>query len=74
MNDFEPDIRDYLRKVLKTVSVGLVFLLFHMTVGIFLNWAFFEGSMGIGNMVYYLVLVTTLAGMINYLMRVWKRE
>ncbi|MFY7880364.1 MAG: hypothetical protein ACOVP6_09855, partial [Lacibacter sp.] len=67
MNDFEPDIRDYLRKVLKTVSVGLVFLLFHMTVGIFLNWAFFEGSMGIGNMVYYLVLVTTLAGMINYL-------
>jgi NADH:ubiquinone oxidoreductase subunit 3 (subunit A) len=74
MNDFEPDIRDYLRKVLKTVSVGLVFLLFHMTVGIFLNWAFFEGSMGIGNMVYYLVLVTTLAGMINYLIRVWKRE
>jgi hypothetical protein len=74
MNDFEPDIRDYLHKVLKTVSVGLVFLLFHMTVGIFLNWAFFEGSMGIGNMVYYLVLVTTLAGMINYLIRVWKRE
>lgn len=74
MNDFEPDIRDYLRKVLKTVSVGLVFLLFHMTVGIFLNWAFFEGSMGIGNMVYYLVLVTTLAGMINYLMRVWKKQ
>jgi hypothetical protein len=74
MNDFEPDIRDYLRKVLKTVSVGLVFLLFHMTVGIFLNWAFFEGSMGIGNMVYYLVLLTTLAGMINYLMRVWKKQ
>jgi hypothetical protein len=74
MNDFEPDIRDYLRKVLKTVSVGLVFLLFHMTVGIFLNWAFFEGSMAIGNMVYYLVLVTTLAGMINYLIRVWKKQ
>lgn len=74
MNNFEPDIRDYLRKVLKTVSVGLVFLLFHMTVGLFLNWAFFEGSIGIGNIVYYLLLLATLGGMIVYLMRVWKKN
>ena len=69
----EPDIRDYLRKVLKTVSVGMLFLIFHMTVGVFLNWAFFEGAIGVGNILYYIVLLTTLGGLIAYLMRLWKR-
>lgn len=73
MNQMEPDIRDYLRKVLKTVSAGMLFLIFHMTIGIFLNWAFFEGTIGVGNILYYILLLATLGGLIAYFMRLWKR-
>ena len=72
MSHEEPDIRIYLRKVLKTVSAGMLFLLFHMTVGIYLNWGFFEGSIGIGNIIYYLLFLATLAGFVYYLWRVWR--
>jgi hypothetical protein len=74
MSHDEPDIRVYLRKVLKTVSAGMLFLLFHMTVGIYLNWGFFEGAIGIGNIVYYFLFLATLGGLIYYLLRVWRKE
>jgi hypothetical protein len=73
MSHEEPDIRIYLQKVLKTVSAGMLFLLFHMTVGIYLNWGFFEGSIGIGNIVYYLFFLASLGGFIYYLLRVWRK-
>jgi hypothetical protein len=73
MSQEEPDIRIYLQKVLKTVSAGMLFLLFHMTVGIYLNWGFFEGSIGIGNIVYYLFFLASLGGFIYYLLRVWRK-
>jgi hypothetical protein len=73
MSQEEPDIRIYLQKVLKTVSAGMLFLLFHMTVGIYLNWGFFEGSIGIGNIFYYLFFLASLGGFIYYLLRVWRK-
>ncbi len=74
MSHEEPDIRIYLRKVLKTVSAGMLFLLFHMTVGIYLNWGFFEGSIGIGNIIYYLLFLATLGGFVYYLLKVWRQD
>ena len=74
MSHEEPDIRIYLRKVLKTVSAGMLFLLFHMTVGIYLNWGFFEGSIGIGNIIYYLLILATLGGFVYYLLKVWRQD
>lgn len=74
MSDQEPDIRIYLRKVLKTVSAGMLFSLFHMTVGIYLNWGFFEGTIGIGNIIYYFLFLGTLGGFIYYLLRVWRQQ
>lgn len=74
MSHEEPDIRIYLRKVLKTVSAGMLFLLFHMTVGIYLNWGFFEGSIGIGNIIYYLLFLVTLGVFVYYLLKVWRQD
>ncbi len=71
MSSFEPEIRDYLRKVLRTISACMLFSLFHMTVGIYFNWAFFEGQIRTGNIIYYLILLISLAGLIYYLYKVW---
>ncbi|HMO32778.1 MAG TPA: hypothetical protein PKE63_09630 [Lacibacter sp.] len=72
MSGIEPEVRDFLKRVLQTVSMGMVFLLLHMTFGLYFNWAFFEGSIRTGNVVYYVIFLASLAGLIYYYYRLWK--
>ena len=38
----EPEVKDFLKRVLQTVSMGMLFLIVHMTFGLYLNWGFYE--------------------------------
>jgi phosphatidylglycerophosphate synthase len=68
----EPEVKDFLRRVMQTVSVGMLFLLIHMTFGLYLNWGFYEGQISIGNIIYYIFLLTSFAAMIYYFYQLWK--
>ncbi len=72
MSGIEPEARDFLKRILQTVSVGMLFLLLHMTFGIYFNWAFFEGSPRMGNVIYYLVFLVSLTGLFYFYYRLWK--
>jgi len=72
MSEMEPEVQEFLKRIVQTVSVSLLFFLFHMTVGIYLNWGFFEGSPHIGNIIYYLVFLISLAGLIYFYYWLWK--
>lgn len=69
---FEPEIRDFLKRILQTVSVGMLFLLLHMTFGIYFNWAFFDDQIRMGNIVYYFIFLASLGGLVYYYVRLWK--
>lgn len=47
-------------------------MLLHMTFGLYFNWAFFEGSIRLGNMVYYIIFLVSLGGLVYYYYRLWK--
>jgi len=70
----EPEVKDFLRRVMQTVSVGMLFLLVHMTFGLYLNWGFFEEQITLGNIVYYIFLLGSFAGMIYYFYLLWKER
>ena len=72
MSEMEPEAVEFLKRIVQTVSVGLLFLFLHMTVGLYFNWAFFEGSPRIGNIIYYIVFLASLAGLIYFYYRLWK--
>jgi NADH:ubiquinone oxidoreductase subunit 3 (subunit A) len=72
MSGMEPEVQEFFKRIIQTVSVSLVFFLFHMTVGLYFNWAFFEGSPRIGNIIYYLIFLITLAALIYFYYRLWK--
>jgi NADH:ubiquinone oxidoreductase subunit 3 (subunit A) len=72
MSGMEPEVQEFLKRIAQTVSVSLLFFLLHMTVGIYFNWAFFEDSPRIGNIIYYLVFLASLAGLIYFYYRLWK--
>jgi hypothetical protein len=68
----EPEIKDFLKRVLQTVSTGMLFLLIHMTFGLYLNWAFYEQEMTMGNLIYYIFFAGSLIGLLYYYYRMWK--
>jgi NADH:ubiquinone oxidoreductase subunit 3 (subunit A) len=72
MSEMEPEARDFLKRVMQTVSVGLLFLLLHMTAGIYFNWAFFEAEPRIGNIIYYIIFLASLTALFYYYYKLWK--
>lgn len=72
MSGMEPDAQEFLKRIIQTVSMGILFLLIHMTIGLYLNWAFFEGRPHIGNILYYLFFLASFAGLIYFYYRLWK--
>jgi len=72
MSGMEPDAQDFLKRIVQTVSMGILFLLLHMTFGLYLNWGFFEGTPRVGNIVYYVILILSLTGLIYFYYRLWK--
>jgi hypothetical protein len=74
MSGVEPEVQDFLKRVIQTVSMALLFLLLHMTFGIYFNWGFFEGSPRIGNIIYYFVFLITFTALIYYFYRLWKNH
>ena len=68
----EPEVKDFLKRVMQTVSTGMLFLLVHMTFGLYLNWGFYEDRISIGNIVYYIFLAGSFSGLIYYYYKLWK--
>ena len=71
---FEPEVRDYLRRVLLSLILGLVWLMVNMTIGIFLEWMFFEGRPKPGNYIFYAFFLGTLCWYLWVLRRMWKKR
>lgn len=72
MAGMEPDVQDFLKRIVQTVSVTVLFLLLHMTFGVYLNWAFFEDKPKVGNIVYYIIFLLSLAALVYFYFRLWK--
>lgn len=68
----EPEVKDFLKRILQTVSMGMLFLIVHMTFGLYLNWGFYEEKITVGNVIYYIFLILSLVGLLLYYNKLWK--
>jgi hypothetical protein len=68
----EPEVREFLIRIMQSISIGLVWLLVNMSIGIYYGFAFFEGSPTLGNYLYYVGFLLSLTWLIFYLKKKWK--
>jgi hypothetical protein len=68
----EPDAKELLVKVSKSLATGLLWLMVNMTLGIYMGWLFFGEHMTRGNYVFYAFMILSLGGLIWYNVRLWK--
>jgi len=68
----EPDIREFLVKIMQSVSMCIVWFLINISFGIYYGYAFFEKSPSLGNILYYIGFLISLTMLILYFRKKWK--
>lgn len=71
MSEMEPEARNFLVKIASSLSMGLLWMLVNMTIGIYLNYAFFDHSPSLGNYLFYIWFVASFLLLIFYYKRKW---
>ncbi len=71
-SEMEPEIKRFLWKIVKGISITLLWLLMNILLGLWLEWAFFYGRLNIFNILYYLWVLISLPALIYYVIRLWK--
>jgi hypothetical protein len=74
MSSMEPDIKDFLKRVVWSISLGLVYLILNSSIGIAGNWLFFDERPTMGNYIFYAWLLASTAGLIWVLNKWWKKK
>ena len=70
----EPDASDFLKRIVWSVSLVLVYMLILLTAGIYGNWFFFYDTPTTGNYVFYVWVLLSTVGMVYLLIRLWKKK
>ena len=70
----EPDASDFLKRIVWSVSLVLVYMLILLTAGIYGNWFFFYETPTTGNYVFYAWVLLSTVGMVYLLIRLWKKK
>jgi ABC-type glycerol-3-phosphate transport system permease component len=68
----EDDTREFLVRIVNTISIVLLWMMTCVFFGIFLGYGFFEDFPDWKNIVFYISFLVSLFFLIRHLMRKWK--
>jgi hypothetical protein len=63
--------RKFLWQIVQTISMIMLWMMIHLSAGIYFGLAFFERAPGWKNYAYYLFFLASLYFLIKYLRRKW---
>lgn len=67
---WDPEVKNYFRKILNTIGYGLLWLMAALTTGLYWGLAYHPNK--IYSVIFYFGLLTTLILLIRYYYRMWK--
>lgn len=70
----DPDVKEYFRKIVKTYSLGLFYLLVIAVAGLFFKLGYWRGSPQWYHVAFYVFFLVTFALLLRYFGRVWRRK
>ncbi len=68
----ESDTKEFLVRIMQTISLVLVWMLVNVYVGIYKDYAFFDHHANWTNYLFYLLSLTSLVLLMVHLWRKWK--
>jgi hypothetical protein len=74
MSSMEPDVQDFLKRVVWSISFVLLYMIINSTAGIAAGWFFFYDKPTLGNYIFYAWLLLSTVGLIWLLVKWWKKK
>jgi len=74
MSMMENDAKDFLRRVVWSLSLGLLWLTTTIALGAYNKLLVPEGTLTIGNIIFYIWMAGSLAALIWLNYRIWKKK
>jgi len=68
----EEETRDFLVRIVQTISIVLLWMIINVVVGIYFNYGFFEGRPRWENLLYYFLFILSLYLLIGHVRNKWK--
>lgn len=72
-NWMDPEVKKYFRKIMSSLSVGLLWLLANVTAGIYFKLGIVEEKVTILNILFFIFLPGSLLLMLFYFYKLWKK-
>ena len=69
----EPGVREYLLRIVNTLSLGLLWLALNSTAGIMYDHAFIHEKVTTGNIIFYIWFLLSLTAYLWYVIRLWSK-
>ena len=74
MSEIEEDASRFLKRVVWSLSSGLLWMFINLGLGIYNGWMIPEHGVGIGNIIFYLWFVISLALLIWVNYKIWNEK
>ncbi|PWU02156.1 MAG: hypothetical protein C5B52_05920 [Bacteroidetes bacterium] len=72
-SSMEPEVKRFLVKILKGISVLVLWLIFNVLIGLYLQWAFIYDHINLFNIIFYSWILISLPAVIYYLYKLWNK-
>jgi hypothetical protein len=69
----EPGVKEYLLRIVNTISLGVVWMAVNSTFGIMYDYAFIHEHITKGNIIFYIWFVISLVAFLWWVIRVWSK-
>lgn len=67
----EPLLLQYLNRIMRTIGLVVFWMSINVAFGIMWGYAFIEKHWQLGNVLFYIFLLTSLAGLLYVLYKIW---
>lgn len=69
----EPEVKEFLKRIMYSLFMGLLWMALNSTFGIMFDFAFVHDSVSVGNIIFYIWFLASLAALIWFYVRLWKK-
>jgi hypothetical protein len=71
---WDPEVKKFFVKILNTVSLGLMWMMLMVTIGLYFGLAYHvEGRSFIYTIVFYIFMVASLLFLVRHFYKLWKK-
>lgn len=74
MSQMEDDASDFLKRIVWSISSGLVWLIFTLGIGTYNGWLVPENGVRVANIIFWCWMAISLAIVIRINIRIWKKK